>query len=419
MHNAWFTNTWLIAKREYLERIRARSFVIMTILIPALMGGLLFGSSILGGRGSSNSGSTIKVITQDARFGLDLKDELEDRKGSKIEVDVISPPGPNTRSDLDRELKSKDLDGYLWVTPAATSSSIAQGRATFEWVPRSKVSASLKGTIGDAVRAVLTREGLTHQGMGASDVDALMQQVDLDSSQSSKNDITDSATASAFGLFFLMYFVILFYGMNVARSIIEEKTSRIFEVLLATIRPEEMMAGKVLGVGAVGLTQVGIWLTAALLYAGTGLMASNMPFHLTAAQVIFFIIFFLLGYILYSSLAAALGAMNSSEQELQQMNIFLMLPLIACSTVIFRVVSDPDGTLARVFSFFPFCTPLIMYARIAVKQPPWYEIAGSIAGLVLTICAVLWFASRVYRIGILMYGKRPSLPEILRWVKYS
>ncbi len=414
-------NTWLIAKREYLERVRARSFVIMTILIPALMGGLIFGSSVMGGRGgsNSNSGSTIKVITQDAQFGLDLKDELENRKGSKIEVDVISPPGPNTRTDLARELKSKDIDGYLWVTPAATSSSTGQARASFEWVPRSKVSASLKNTIGDAVRAVLTREGLTHSGMGASDIDALMQQVDLDTSQSSKNDISDSATASAFGLFFLMYFVILFYGMNVARSIIEEKTSRIFEVLLATIRPEEMMAGKVLGVGAVGLTQVGIWMSAALLYAGAGLMSADIPFHLTAPQVIFFIVFFLLGYILYSSLAAALGAMNSSEQELQQMNIFLMLPLIACSMVIYRVVTDPDGTLARAFSYFPFCTPLIMYARIAVKQPPWYEIAGSIAGLVLTICAVLWFASRVYRIGILMYGKRPNLPEIIRWIKYS
>ena len=135
--------------------------------------------------------------------------------------------------------------------------------------------------------------------------------------------------------------------------------------------------------------------------------------------MIFFVTFFLLGYILYSGMAAALGAMANSEQELQQMNIFLMLPLIACSGVVFQVVSDPDGTIAKVFSFIPFCTPLIMYVRIAVHQPPWYEIAISLLGLVATILAILWFAARVYRVGILMYGKKPSLPELLRWLKYS
>ena len=218
-----------------------------------------------------------------------------------------------------------------------------------------------------------------------------------------------------------MYFVILFYGMNVARSIIEEKTSRIFEVLLATIKPEEMMAGKVLGVGAVGLTQVGIWLLGAIALSFPGLISlgSDFSFKLSAAQMIFFVTFFLLGYILYSGMAAALGAMTSSEQELQQMNIFLMLPLIACSGVVFQVVSDPDGMLAKVFSFIPFCTPLIMYVRIAVHQPPWYEIAASLLGLVVTILAILWFAARVYRVGILMYGKKPNLPELLRWLRYS
>jgi len=216
-----------------------------------------------------------------------------------------------------------------------------------------------------------------------------------------------------------MYFVILFYGMNVARSIIEEKTSRVFEVLLATIRPEEMMAGKVLGVGAVGLTQIGIWIVAGLAVAKFGLLAADVSFAITPVQVAFFILFFLLGYVLYYSVAAALGAMTSSEQELQQMNMFLMLPLIASSLVILRVVRDADGVIAQAFSFFPFCAPLIMYVRIAVHQPPAWQIALSILGLILTILAVLWFASRIYRVGILMYGKKPNLPEILRWLKYS
>jgi ABC-2 type transport system permease protein len=400
-------NIWLIARREYLERVRSKSFLIMTILIPALMVGLGYGSSIVNGKGGSER--HVAVVSEDAQFGFDLQSELSGRKDMNITTDVYSP-SPEMRTRLDLLLRSKGLDGYLWVTPAS-----ADHAQSFEWVPRLKNSAGLKNAIGDSVRAVQTREGLTHSGMGASDVKALTQSVDLDSSRAVKDE--DSAAEGAYGLFFLMYFVILFYGMNVARSIIEEKTSRIFEVLLATISPEEMMAGKVIGVGAVGLSQVAIWVVAGLAIAGAGLFA--LPFHLTFVQIGFFIVYFLLGYILYSSVAAALGAMTSSEQELQQMNIFLMLPLIASSMVVYRVVTEPDGLIAKAFSFFPFCTPLIMYVRIAVKQPPWWEIAISIGELLVTIYVLLWVASRIYRVGVLMYGKRPNLPEILRWMKYS
>ena len=406
-------NTWLIAKREYVERIRAKSFIVMTVLIPTLMGGLTFGMSYATGKNKQDV--TVAVVTEDSRFGVDMQNELATHKHPKITADVISPE-PDTRGVLDSELKSKTLDGYLWVTAPASGHT----SPTFEWKTQSKGYLNTQNEMGESVRTVLTQEGLAHSGMGSADVAALMQPIDLDNS-SNKNDGSEAAKASAFGLFFIMYFVILFYGMNVARSIIEEKTSRIFEVLLATIKPEEMMAGKVLGVGAVGLTQVGIWLLGAIALSFPGLLSlgSDFSFKLSATQMIFFVTFFLLGYILYSGLAAALGAMTSSEQELQQMNIFLMLPLIACSGVVFQVVSDPDGMLARVFSFIPFCAPLIMYVRIAVHQPPWYEIAASLLGLVVTILAILWFAARVYRVGILMYGKKPNLPELLRWLRYS
>jgi ABC-2 type transport system permease protein len=410
-------NIWLVAKREYLERIRAKSFLIMTILIPLLMGGLVYGAALANGRSGSNL--HIAVVTQDPRFGADLKSELESTKHvdsdgdsakqGDTRVDVISPPDSDTRGLLDNRLRDRKLDGYIWVTPSAAPHT----RPTFEWVSKSKADILTPSLLGQGIRTALTREGLGSLGMPASDVDSLLKPVDLVSKDK------DAAFASVYALFFLMYFVILFYGMNVARSIIEEKTSRIFEVLLATIRPEEMMAGKVLGVGAVGLTQIGIWIIAGLLVAKLGLLSAGVTFSITPVQVGFFILFFLLGYVLYSSVAAALGAMTSSEQELQQMNMFLMLPLIACSLVILRVVRDADGVIAQAFSFFPFCTPLIMYVRIAVHQPPAWQIALSIFGLILTILLVLWFASRIYRVGILMYGKKPNLPEILRWLKYS
>jgi ABC-2 type transport system permease protein len=415
-------NIWLIAKREYLERIRAKSFLLMTVLIPLLMGGLVYGAALA----NRNSGNLhIAVVTSDPKFGNDVKRELESNKQQSdadsasdndkqtvSKVDVVSPPAKDTRAILDNQLKNRKLDGYIWVTPPDTPHT----RPTFEWVSKSKADILTPSLLGSGIRTTLTREGLGNLGMPTSEVDSLLKPVDLISKD---KDSGWAAFASVYALFFLMYFVILFYGMNVARSIIEEKTSRIFEVLLATIRPEEMMAGKVIGVGAVGLTQVGIWIVAGLLVTQLGLLAAGVSLSITPTQIGFFILFFLLGYILYSSVAAALGAMTSSEQELQQLNMFLMLPLIACSVVILQVVRDSDGFVARAFSFFPFCTPLIMYVRIAVHQPQAWQIALSIVGLIFTILAILWFASRIYRVGILMYGKKPNLPEILRWLKYS
>ena len=291
-------NVWLIAKREYLERIRTKSFLLMTVLIPLLMGGGVLGSAIMGGKAQSNS--HIAIVSSDLQVATDLQTELEHGKHSKMTVDVISPPGADTRQTLDGELANKELDGYLWITHPADSNA----RPTFAWTPKSKADIITKNTISSALRAVLTRENLAHRGMGASDVDALMQPVDLDSSQAGKNDDSVTAFYSVYVLFFLMYFVIMLYGMNVARSIIEEKTSRVFEVMLATIRPEEMLAGKVIGVGSVGLTQVGIWLLTAVVLTSTSLVAhftgSDVHVPLSASQIFFFFVFFLLGYLLYS-----------------------------------------------------------------------------------------------------------------------
>ena len=406
-------NIWLIAKREYLERIRAKSFIVMTVLIPVLMGALLFGA----GLANRNLGSNhIAVVTNDSQFAQNLKTELSG-KDRTTTVDVYSPTDPDVRQMLDAKMQQKnsDLGGYLWVTPMAPGAS----RDSFEWVPKAKADIVTKGRIADAIRGALTRENLAHAGMGETQVDDLLKPVDLDSPTAGKKNSSGAAFASAYGLFFLMYFVILFYGMNVARSVIEEKTSRVFEVLLATVKPAEMMAGKVIGVGSVGITQVGIWIAVALFVAKTQLIGSSMQLLPSPEQLVFFILFFVLGYVLYSSVAASLGAMTNSEQELQQMNIFLMLPLIGCSVVIFRVVTDPDGALSQVLSYFPFTSPLIMYTRVVVHQPPAYQLALSILILVVTIYAVLWVASRIYRVGILMYGKKPNLPEILRWLKYS
>jgi ABC-2 type transport system permease protein len=413
MLNLSFKNIWLVARREYLERVRAKSFLVMTILIPLLMGGLVGGAAFL----NRNLGAAghLAVVTDNPQFANDLQTEMTSSDGVKPKFDVYSPSEPGVRQTLDSKLKAKDgtLDGYL----VATKPTADAPRGTYEWVPKSKADVITKARIADGVRGALTREKLAGSGIKALEIDTLLAPIELKTDSAGGG--SGAALASAYAMFFLMYFVILFYGMNVARSIIEEKTSRIFEVLLATMKPTEMLAGKVIGVGAVGLTQVGIWIAVAVAAVSTQLIGKVVHVLPSAGQACLFVVFFLLGYLLYSSIAAALGAMTNSEQELQQMQIFLMMPLILCSVIIFNVVTNPEGPVARIFSFIPFTTPLIMYTRVIVGKPTPIAVGVSILEMIVTIAFVLWLSSRIYRVGILMYGKKPNLPEILRWLKYS
>ena len=403
------SNIFLIARREYLERVRTRSFLIATILIPVLMAAGIGGSILIAKHSKSNS--HLAVVSSDDRLATDLQSELEHGKDSAMLIDVISPPSDRTRSNLDSLLKRKDLDGYLWISPPRQ----AGGRPVLQYKQGSSADIATRSSVQHAIG---------QQGLSKTQVDDMMKPAELESTDAGEADHTEANFAAAYVTFFLMYMVIMLYGMNVARSIIEEKTSRVFEVMLATVKPLEMMAGKVVGVGSVGLTQVSIWMIAAVLLTHTSIIAHYMGggasgISFSAAQVIFFIIYFLMGYLLYSSMAAALGAMTNSEQELQQLNMFLVLPLAGCMVALPLILNSPGSLPARILSLIPFCTPLLMYMRISVSPVPWYEIAASIVIMAVTIYAILWVTSRIYRVGILMYGKKPNLPEIIRWVKYS
>jgi len=193
-------------------------------------------------------------------------------------------------------------------------------------------------------------------------------------------------------------------------------------VLLSTIKPDELLAGKIIGVGAVGMTQTAIWMAAAgglgIYFAGS-LSGSGGHAIISLSQVVFFLLYFLFAFLLYSSIAAGLGAITNSEQELQQLNMFLVLPLAFCMLMLVTVIKSPDSPLSRVVSLIPFCSPLLMDMRISIGSPQPWEIILSFVLMSVTIVAILWVSSRVYRVGILMYGKKPSLPEIMRWIKYS
>jgi ABC-2 type transport system permease protein len=429
-------NVWLIARREYVERVRTRGFLITTVMIPLIMGALLFGSAFVSSK--SEPGTHIAIVSSDPQLALDLQSELQQEQETRPRsakqpqftvdaMDIEPQSAQATQAILDQELDSGDLDGYLWIapapTPAPTPAKAQSDRPTFAFTPRSSEQNTLRSQLAAALGTVLMREQLAHRGIVASDADTMLQPVDILTAHAPDRDDRESAEVSITLLFVLMYMVIALYGMNVARSIIEEKTSRIFEVMLATIRPEEMMAGKILGVGSVGITQVGIWLTAALLLSASSIAANlggqGIHVALTAAQIVYFFVYFILGYAFYSSIAAALGAMTNSEHELQQLNLFLVLPLVVCFVTLKSILTYPDSTMARVLALIPPFTPLLMYLRVSLGHPSHWTVFASIALTSASIYAIVWVSSRIYRVGVLMYGKRPSLPELLRWLKYS
>ena len=416
-------NVLLIAKREYLERIRTKAFIVATILIPTLMAGGIFSMAYIADK--SKSTSHITIVSSQEPLATDLQNELEHGKDSNMVVDVVAP-SPEIRSTLDAELREKSrekgIDGYLWIRPATSADPTA--RPTFDYTARSSADILTHDTIKDSLRTVLLREQLANRGMAAGRIDSLMAPVVVNTIDAGgQHGSSRNSFYVAYVFFLLMYMVVLLYGMNVARSIIEEKNSRIFEVLLSTIRSEEILAGKIIGVGGVGLTQVVVWMVAAFVVTATPLVAhvagSAAAVSISAAQAIFFIVYFVLGFVLYSSVAAALGAMTNSEQELQQLNMLLMMPLFFCILMLPLVISNPNSPVARLVSLIPFCTPLLMNFRVSLSMPQPWEIALSFILMIATIYAVLWVASRIYRVGILMYGKKPNLPEILRWLKYS
>jgi len=407
-------NVWLIARREYLERVRTKAFLIATVLIPVLLGGLVFGGGYMAQR--TKSSAHIAILSYDPAFAGDLKRELEGGKDSDMQVD-LEPLDDATRARLNAEIKdtTKHFAGYLQVLPPAGGSV----RPRFIYTARSASDIGTDTALKVSIKTVLTRERLSGRGLGASEIEALLAPVEIENPETGD---TTAAFFAAYVFFILMYMVIMLYGMNTARSIIEEKSSRIFEVLLSTIKPDEMLAGKILGVGAVGLTQVGVWMLAALIlgvnFAGA-ITGTGGHAIVSATQIAFFIAYFIFGFLLYSSIAAALGAMTNSEQELQQLNMFLVIPLVFCMFMLLTIIKSPDSALSRFVSLIPFCSPLLMNFRISIGAPQPWEIWLSFILMSLTILAILWVSSRIYRVGILMYGKKPNLPEILRWLKYS
>jgi len=413
-------NMLLIAKREYFEQIRARAFLMSTIGLPVLFAvvlGIGYAASLgLGGK------KHLVVTATDAALANEIRARLTSGKDRKVSVDVVTSQDPSTRSTLLRELQSKSVDGILSIetqvagVPTASYTSLSAG----DFMTGARLSRALNdGLVGVQLK---------NTGMKSAEAESLLKGASIQTFQLKKDGsiVKTSAEASfwkGYVMAILLSMTTMIYGLNVARSIIQEKTSRIFEVMLATVKPTDMLAGKLIGLGAVGLTQILIWLIATVAMVITPIAAAILTgeysLHFSWFEGILFPLYFLLGYLLYSSLFAGLASTCETEQELQ-----MYMPLAAAPTwlsfaMIVLIMNDSNSPWAIAASLFPPTAPIVMFLRMASETPPTWQFVVSIALLVIGIIATLWFSSRLYRIGIVMYGKRASLPELLRWLRYS
>jgi ABC-2 type transport system permease protein len=415
-------NTLLIAKREYLERVRSKVFRITTILVPLGMWGI----AQLGGLGGKRMEAGIQslaVVSNNAPLAQQVKASLEQREHGPKSVEVFAPATDADLAHLNQQVTSHEIQGYLTidVEPGETLPKAM-------WTSGSSTDFIGKAQMQGAVSDGLVRQELLARGMTDDQVSALTKEIKLSTSQVKNGVVVKSDTersfAGAYALILVLYGSVLIYGINIARSVVEEKTSRIFEVLLSTASADDLMMGKLLGVGAVGLTQLGIWTALVAAYGGSAL-AGALGAHglgsmgLTNMELLYFPIFFLGGFYLYSALAAALGSSVSGEQEVQQFSFILISPLVVSVVMMVYVMQNPSSTISVVMSLLPPFTPIIMYMRICAQMPPMWEVWLSIALLAGSVWAMVWLAARVYRVGVLMYGKRATLPEMIRWLRYS
>ncbi len=410
-----------VIRREFVERVRQRWFWVMVVLGPLFFGAIFILPTLLTGKGGVKHIVVIDGTT--TTFGAQLTERL-DRESLFVAVRI--PASPRAVDSLTAAVDTKEIDGFLIVGDAAVDSGRVMYRA-------SNVSSFVTiGTLDRVISEMVNATRLEREGVNPGLVAKARIRVDLDSKKIAGGKATGESAAQSFSLAYFMgiilYMAILLYGINVMSSVLEEKTTKIIEVLVSSLRPFQLMLGKVLGVGAVSIFQFLIWAASARLLVsqrrhllgergvGEASQVFQVP-HVSGATAAVFIAYFLGGFLLYSSMFAAVGAMSSNEQEARQAQQPVTMLLIASFISMFAMLNDPGSTLSVTLSMIPFSSPIAMPVRWAAGNLPLHEVALSLGILFVSIGAVTWVAARIYRVGILMTGKRPNLKELVRWVR--
>ncbi len=411
-----------VTRREYLARVRSRWFILTTILAPVLLLGAM----------------AIPVLLAVQQVERPVEVSVVDESGTVLaellKTDAFSEgrlryrPAPagdsaDVLAALREQTLAEEIAGYLHI-PA----DVLEGSRVAYWgrdVGRTLVKASLEPALTSAVRR-LQAQAL---GLEPEQADRLTRPVKLETYRVTEAGVSreegqTQLTAHILGL--AIYMVVLLYGAMMLRAAVSEKASKMIEIILSSLRPWELMLGKILGVGAVGLTQVGVWLALLgiiVIYAASAQVLADVEFlkqlPVGFDTLFLFVGLFLTGYFLYGGMYASAGAIASSEQEASQLQLPVTLVAIVPILVIPIVLEAPGSTAGTVLSWFPFFTPVLFISRYVLGAVAAWEIPMVFALQVLAILFVAWIGGRIYRVGLLMTGKRPTLPELIRWVRHG
>ena len=441
----------VLTKREYLSRVKTKGFWISTVAVPLLFAALGVLPAVV--MSKTTTRHALVVVDETGRIGDGLARRLvreaareaaeeavedtpeqvaEETLGEgpvrfQVTVEEPAPAGEargRQRAELERRVLEEEIDAWVWIS----EEGLARDRVEYhaESVSNFVTQEVLEGAISEEVR----RLRFADAGIDAELVEELGRGVDLETvrvtEEGSRAEAGFAGVILAYVLFFLLYMVIVLYGQQVMNSVIEEKSSRAVEVVISTVKPFELMMGKLFGVGLVGLTQLAIWLgsmaalTAPAVLSAMAFVPEDVGIpSLAPSLALHFVICFVLGYFLYASFYAAIGSAFNNVQEAQQFASIGVIFLIAPLVLFVPIINDPEATWAVVASMVPVFTPLLMMLRIAVKEPPLWQIAVGYGATALAVLFMIWVTARIYRVGILMYGKKPTLKEILRWVRYA
>ncbi|MDO7171482.1 ABC transporter permease [Mariniflexile sp. AS56] len=429
----------LIIKREYLTKVKNKSFIVMTILSPLIMIALISVVAYL----SQLNNDKVRVITVLDESGF-VQDVFENTERTKYHV--------LENMSLTDAKKLAEETGSVGLLHVATPNSIDDVSNHIKFYSEESPSLSLISDLETKLEHKLTDVKLQENGVDVAMINASKIHVNIgqESFAGEKTSKIDSVMKLAFGgaAGYLLFMFIIIYGNMIMRSVIEEKTSRIIEVIISSVKPIQLMLGKIIGTSLAGITQFVIWLiiggvllSLVSIIFGVNLqtpqqdmmeqaMANpelnmqvqdliNAFFYLPLANLIIaFLLFFIGGYLLYSSLYAAIGAAVDNETDTQQFMLPIIMPLVLAVYIgIFTVVEDPHGTVSVVFSFIPLTSPVVMLMRIPFGVPLWQQLV-SLLILIATFMFTVWFAAKIYRVGILMYGKKPTYKELMKWIKY-
>ena len=432
-----------IAKREYLSRVKTKGFWIATLLLPLAMAALTILPSLIAMK--TRASQRIAIVDEAGGYGERLAAKLveeerpapaaanlverrrpREEETAQFQVELVARAGDRAaqRAGLDERVLAGELDAWLWLSPEGVAGN------EVEYHAESVSNFMTQSRLADVVSEVIGEARLKAAGIDAVEVAALTHEVELETTrvlaEGSRQEGGMAGFFLAYFLFFLLYMVTLLYGQQVMNGVLEEKSSRIVEVILATVRPIELLLGKLLGIGLAGLTQLVVWLTtmaalsAPAVVGALALMPEDVKLpQVGLALIAHFLILFLLGFSLFATLYAAIGAATNNVQEAQQFAGFLVVFLVAPVFFMIPIINDPDSTMAVVLSMIPPLTPTLMMLRIAVKTPPLWQILTAYALTAGFVFFLVWVCARIYRVGILMYGKKPTFQELWRWIRYA